>query len=198
VHLGLNTPSNPNGTPVSCSTCHNGLTSRTLEHYNRAKSRVAPGDVAFLATYNAQSGASSFLSSAFTCGNVSCHGGTSPNWRSGVIDPNTQCTVCHKSSAVAPPQFNDYRAQAGQNGHQDHLGRTNPVVGGRLIICTDCHNTARLADPALGKHFLNLSTSAFEGLPSSTVAGTGTYVNSYTAGTRSCAPDCHSNETWPP
>ena len=73
VHLGLNST----GSPVSCNTCHNALGPSLLDnnHYNRAKSRVEPGDVAFLTSYSAESGTSSFNSTAFSCSNVSCHGG---------------------------------------------------------------------------------------------------------------------------
>ena len=87
AHLALNSV----GSPVSCDTCHTGLgpSLLNLNHYNNAKSRVPPGDVAFLATYNAKTGASSFLPGSLTCTNVSCHGGTSPNWQTGAINVNT-------------------------------------------------------------------------------------------------------------
>ena len=93
THIALNSA----GTPIACDTCHNGLGSGTLNHYNRAKSRVPPGDVAFPATYNAATGASSFdNSAALSCSNVSCHGGqATPNWQTGAINVNTQCTSCH-------------------------------------------------------------------------------------------------------
>ena len=86
AHIALNSA----GTPVTCNTCHNGLGTNTLNHYNRANGRagaggrVPPGDAAFLATYNAESGASSFNSTAFSCSNVSCHGAQgTPNWQTG-------------------------------------------------------------------------------------------------------------------
>jgi predicted CxxxxCH...CXXCH cytochrome family protein len=173
-HIALNSA----GTPVTCNTCHNGLGTNTLNHYNRAKSRVAPGDAAFLATYNAQSGASSFLSGSLTCTNISCHGGTSPNWQTGAINVNTQCTICHSQGTA---QFNSYNS--GDHGaNSDHS------------ICTNCHNTTTLAL----NHFTSLSTTAMEGPASATIGGAGTFIpaGNYVAATRSCTPSCHGNETW--
>ena len=77
AHIALNSA----GTVIACDTCHNGLGTNTLNHYNRANARpgkntlrVPPGDVVFLATYSAKTGASSFDNSAsLNCSNVSCH-----------------------------------------------------------------------------------------------------------------------------
>ncbi|MBP2685657.1 MAG: putative extracellular undecaheme cytochrome c, partial [Deltaproteobacteria bacterium] len=168
------------GTPISCNTCHNGLGTNTLNHYNSAKSRVSPGDAAFLATYSAKTGASTFLSGALTCANVSCHGGTSPNWQTGAINVNTACTICHSEGTT---QYNSYNSGA----HQKH-------VGGEGLSCTVCHNTTTLAV----NHFTNLSTTAMEGPASATIGGTGTTVTSYSAG--SCTPQggvgCHGTRSW--
>ena len=165
------------GTPITCNTCHNGLGTNTLNHYNAAKSRVAPGDAAFLATYNAQSGASSFNSAALSCSNVSCHGGqATPNWQTGAINVNTQCTNCH---AQGGGQYNSYNS--GQHGiNSDHS------------TCTNCHNTTTLAV----NHFTSLSTTAMEGPASATIGGAGTSIpaGNYNAG--SCTPSCHGTETW--
>ena len=72
-----------------CNPCHNGLDTGTLEHYNRANARpgkdalrVPPGDVAFLGTYNAESGPAAFNPATRTCSNVICHGGqATPDWQ---------------------------------------------------------------------------------------------------------------------
>jgi len=182
THIALNSA----GTPISCGTCHSGLTSGTLNHYNRAKSRVPPGDVLFLATYNAQSGSSSFdNSAALSCSNVSCHGGqATPNWRTGAIDVNTQCTSCH--TTITTTQFNG--PTSSNHNRSDHQ-----------VACTACHNTTALAV----NHFTNLATPALEGpasatiIPGSTSTG-GFAIVSYVPATRSCTPSCHqsSPQTW--
>jgi predicted CxxxxCH...CXXCH cytochrome family protein len=169
------------GSPVSCNTCHTGLGSRTLEHYNRAKSRVAPGDAAFTATYDAETGASAFdNSAALSCSNVSCHGGqATPNWQTGTLDVNTQCTSCH---ALGTAQFNSY--VSGDHNQSAH----------RLFQCTVCHNTAALAV----NHFTGLSTPAMEGPASATIGGGTTQIpaGNYVPATGSCTPSCHGDRTW--
>jgi len=182
VHIALNAA----GSPVACNTCHNGLGSRTLNHYSRAKNRTAPGDAAFPATYNAESGASAFdNSAALTCSNISCHGGqTTPNWRTGAIDVNNQCTVCHASGTA---QFNSYFS----GDHGEHIG----VFGTNATTCKYCHNTTALA----ASHFGALATPAMEGPASATVGGTGTFVTTYVPATGSCSPTtgvCHGTRTW--
>jgi predicted CxxxxCH...CXXCH cytochrome family protein len=176
---------NGTGTPISCDTCHNGLGSGTLNHYNAAKSRTPPGDAAFPATYAAQSGASSFdNSAALNCSNVSCHGGqATPNWQTGTLDVNAQCTNCHVSGTT---QFNSYNS----GEHTLHVG----IFGGSSTSCILCHNTAALAEI----HFTALATSAMEGPASATIGGAGTVVTTYTAG--SCTPQagvgCHGTRNW--
>jgi len=178
THIALNSA----GTPVTCNTCHAGLGSGTLNHYNRAEARVAPGDVAFPATYNAQSGASSFDSSAaLSCSNVSCHGGqATPNWQTGAIDVNTQCTNCHTDGTTS--QFNG--PTSGNHNRGPH----------QSAQCTACHNTTALAV----NHFTALSTPAMEGPASATIGGGTTLITAgnYNPATRSCTPACHGNETW--
>jgi predicted CxxxxCH...CXXCH cytochrome family protein len=175
---------------VSCNTCHNGLGSGTLAHYDRGNARpgkdalrVAPGDTAFLATYDAETGGSiSFNSSAFTCSNASCHGGqTTPNWQTGALDVTTQCTNCHVSGTS---QYNSYNS--GQ--HTRHLND----FGTSATTCKYCHNTATLAV----NHFTALATSAMEGPASATIGGAGTLVTTWNPVTKSCTPTCHSAETW--
>lgn len=183
VHLSLNGA----GTPVTCNTCHNGLGTGTLNHYNRANARtgmnalrVPPGDAAFLATYNAKTGASTFdNSSLLRCSNVSCHGGqATPNWRTGTITVDSQagCTGCHASGTA---QYNSYNS--GRHGINTEHG-----------TCLNCHNTTTLAT----NHFTNLASTAMEGPASATIGGAGTSVTTYVASTRSCTPTCHGTETW--
>jgi predicted CxxxxCH...CXXCH cytochrome family protein len=173
AHIALNGA----GTPVSCNTCHNGLGSGTLNHYNAAKSRVPPGDVAFPATYAAQSGASAFdNSAALSCSNVSCHGGqATPNWQTGAIDVNTQCTSCHTTDTTT--QFNG--PTSANHNRAEHQ-----------VACTACHNATTLAV----NHFTNLATPALEGPASATIGGFA--ITSYVPATRSCTTSCHGNETW--
>lgn len=170
------------GSPVSCNTCHNGLGSRTLNHYNRAKSRVAPGDVLFSATYIAKSGASSFDNgAALGCSNVSCHGGqTTPNWRTGAIDVNFQCESCHVSGTT---QYNSYNS--GQ--HAFHLGE----FGATAASCKFCHNTTTLA----ADHFTTLADNTISpAVASATIGGTGTLITTWTPGSGTsgtCDAACH-------
>lgn len=198
THLALN---NGARTPVACDTCHNGLGTNTLNHYNRANARpglnalrVPPGDAAFPATYNAVTGASSFDNATLSCSNVSCHGGqarsggtpgTPLNWQTGTLDVNTQCTNCHAFGTV---QFNSYNS--GQHNQGNHVA----------FGCLICHNTTTLA----GNHFTALSTPTMEGPASATIGGAGTVVSTYvpgaTPGTGSCTPSninaCHNTRTW--
>jgi predicted CxxxxCH...CXXCH cytochrome family protein len=163
-----------------------------LNHYNRANARpgenalrVTPGDAAFLATYNAKTGASSFdNSAALSCSNVSCHGGqATPNWQTGTLNVNTQCTNCHVSGTT---QFNSYNS----GEHPLHVNR----YGASATTCELCHNITTLAV----NHFTALGTAAMEGPASATIGGTGTGISAgnYVAATKSCRPACHGTETW--
>ncbi len=174
------------GTPISCDTCHDGLgpSLQNLNHYNRAKARVAPGDAALLATYNAQTVPFSFDNTALSCSNVSCHGGqATPDWRTGALDVNNQCTNCHVSGTT---QFNSYVS----GRHTLHVN----LFGATAATCALCHNTTTLA----ANHFTALSTPAMEGPASATIGGTGTGIlaGNYVAETKSCTPACHGTETW--
>ena len=149
-----------------CNSCHNGAGTGNANHYNGAV------DVMFLSTYNAKSGAA-VRNADGTCSTVSCHGGkTTPVWYSGVIDVNTQCTVCH---AYGTAEYNSYSS-----------GRHDSHVNTYGITCTTCHDTAKLA----ASHFTSLNTSAMEGPASATLASS---IN-YNAG--SCTPACHVTRSW--
>jgi predicted CxxxxCH...CXXCH cytochrome family protein len=155
-----------------CGTCHNGAGFGSGA--NHFMDNVV--NVSFLATYNAQSGAATYTPANRTCSNVSCHGGqTTPDWRTGAIDVNTQCTSCHTTGTTT--QFNGPASGThNRSGHQ--------------VACTACHSTTALAV----NHFTNLATSALEGPASATIGGFA--IISYVPATRSCTPSCHGNETW--
>jgi predicted CxxxxCH...CXXCH cytochrome family protein len=169
-----------------CTACHDTFDSGTQSHYDHANARpgkdalrVSPGEAAFLATYNAKSGAASFSATALTCSNVSCHGGqTTPNWQTGTLDVNTQCTSCHASGTA---QYNSYNS--GRHNQGNHVSNG----------CTSCHDTARLAPG----HFTNLATATvFEQAPSATLRTALQYNGT------SCNPEagglsgCHDSKTW--
>jgi predicted CxxxxCH...CXXCH cytochrome family protein len=112
-----------------------------------------------------------------TCSNVSCHGGkAAPNWLTGTIDVNTECTSCH---AAGTTQYNSYNS----GEHSRHVSR---------FTCTVCHDTTKLAV----NHFTKLNTAAMEGPASATI------VNAVNYNGTSCNPSaggltgCHSSHNW--
>jgi len=185
-----------------CDSCHNGLGTGTLAHYNSANARpgkdalrVPPGDVAFLSNFNAQPGPGSFDNdnTVLTCTNVSCHGGqTTPNWQTGSIDPDTDCESCHVSGTT---QFNGFFS----GRHGTHVPFFVPSFG-VVPPCVACHDTVKLADSAVGAHYDNLVTTAIDTRASVTIGGGTTLVQTYvpgaTTGTGTCTPDpasgCHA------
>lgn len=165
-----------------CNTCHNGAGSGTLKHYDTS----APADVAFLAAYNAKSGAASFAPApgdpgTGTCSNVSCHGGQqTPDWQTGQINVDQDCTSCHQvGTAPQTPQYNS--PYSGQ--HAFHVEVLN-------FACYICHDTAKLAPD----HFSGLNTPEFEGDPAATIQD---FINfnpqASTCTTNNAA--CHQGET---
>jgi len=161
-----------------CSTCHNGAGSGTANHYSGAV------DVQALTTYNARAGAASYNSGAFTCSNVSCHGGiTTPSWRTGVIHTTStsDCsTWCHASGTAAGlPEYNSYYS----GKHYFHVN--DPLGSGS--ICTDCHD-ATTANKLPLNHFTTLNTSALEGDASTTLKFSYDGTN--------CGIFCHATRAW--
>ena len=174
---------------VTCETCHSGLGSGTRAHYDAANARVstptAPAATAFLAAYNAKSGAiSASATVAPTCSNVACHGGVAtPTWTgslpaaSTATTSNNYCRACHVSGTT---QYNGYWS----GEHSRH------IAAGAL--CTDCHNVTTGATGTA--HWAHLETSALEGTPSATIqfssranfGPTPTYANG------SCTLTCHT------
>ena len=166
-----------------CNTCHNGGGTGTgLQHFYDNVGGASGIDVAFLATYNAETGATTFNATTLACGNASCHGGqTTPNWRTGSIAVNTQCTSCHASGSA---QFNSYSS----GEHNRH--------GGGSFTCTECHdmNVATNNTPGVANHFLFLGTSAMEGPARDTFrnsTGSVVYTPGGTPGTGTCSGTCH-------
>ena len=152
---------------TNCNTCHTGAAHNGWI------------DLGFLSAYNAKSGsAAENLDGTATCVNVSCHGGkTTPDWATGSINVNSDCTACH---AIGSGQYNSYNS--GQHSRSNHARQA----------CTVCHNTTTLAT----NHFTRLDTPAMEGPASATVGGGSTRVNSYDASTRTCTNSCHGSERW--
>jgi predicted CxxxxCH...CXXCH cytochrome family protein len=181
------------GVTGNCATCHTGLESGSLAHYQRANARqgsdglrVQPGDVNIASSYDARSGGAFFNAGSLTCGDVSCHGGqTTPNWRTGTLNVNSDCLSCHERGNN---QFNSY--DSGEHG--EHENEIPDEFPGITPFCVACHNTANLA----AHHFTNLDTPSMEGPASGTIGGGSTLVNSYDPGSGSCLPACHEEENW--
>jgi len=117
-----------------------------------------------LSAYKAQSGTLAYNAPNSSCSGVACHGGqTTPNWESGTIDVNTDCTVCHEV------EVNQYNSPS-SGKHKKH-------VTDKGFDCTACHNANDLlSDPVEGSiellsdnHFVGLDTSQLEGDPAKTI-----------------------------
>jgi predicted CxxxxCH...CXXCH cytochrome family protein len=184
-----------------CTPCHNGLDTGTLEHYNRANARpgkdalrVPPGDIVFLATYNAKSGPASFNATSRTCSNVICHGGqTTPDWQTATvnaIDVPNACLSCHVSGTT---QYNSY-SPGEKGGHDYHMDSNKFGIGlSAAMKCKLCHDGTKVN---VSGHFQNLATQAFEQPARQTILPAVGYNGN------SCNPQaggltgCHSKENW--
>jgi predicted CxxxxCH...CXXCH cytochrome family protein len=150
-----------------CDVCHTGAGTGTANHFNGSV------NVAFLSSYNSNSGTATRNPNG-TCSNVSCHGGqTTPVWLSGTIDVNTQCTQCH---AFGTAEYNSYSSGA----HALHTG-----MG---FNCWACHSPAVLAE----SHFTTLNTQTLNGLVADTIA-TSSIATYDPSGNKSCAAICHAS-----
>ena len=178
-----------------CTSCHEGLDSGTSGHYDRANARsgmdalrVEPGDAQFMAKFDANSGAASFNSSAFTCSNTSCHGGiTTPSWRTGTIDVNSNdgCLQCHAlGTALGNPENNSPFSGL----HDKHL---NGLGANGNALCTECHDMANGTTGA-SNHFTSLETTQMEGPATQTVTFPGLTGATYDAPNQTCTLDCHT------
>ena len=188
-----------------CSTCHDGAGIGTINHFNN---KVV--NVAVLAAYNAKTGGFAKYSSAGLlvdsannggqCKNISCHGGiTTPSWRTGIIDVDTQCTSCHRSR-TASDQFNSYFSGNPVVGPPAFASLHDKHVDNVGLTCPDCHDIDKLRP----SHFVGLNTPAFEGIPAVTIRAGVTYAGSVASGSSSCSPTprpggfpiCHATRPW--
>ncbi len=167
-HMSLNT--------VACSTCHLGAGSGTTLHQNGVV------DVILDPTFNAKAGAATYNASTMACSNVSCHGSlTTPDWQTGTINVNTQCTACHVlGTGPGIPENNSY--YSGQHNNSDMRG----------LACTVCHDTTMLA----AVHFTSLTAPISEATASTTINSavnfTGTTCNPSAGG----LTGCHGLQSW--
>jgi len=169
-----------------CSTCHNGGGSGSSGHGKQLT-------VAFLPAYGAKTGAAT-INPDNSCSNVSCHGGVrTPVWRTGKINPGTDCIQCHTAgTAFQTPQYNSFFS----GEHIKHLTE----VG---LVCTDCHDMSVTSSGA--SHFSGLNTpSTFELNPQLTIRGPVNYTKN--GATATCSPGqlpsgfsigvCHGTKNW--
>ncbi|WLT31527.1 CxxxxCH/CxxCH domain-containing protein [Geothrix sp. PMB-07] len=210
-HLSLltftrGTPTLPASLTASvCEACHVGSVpgDATNTHYSNANKRAAspiltpPASVAIDPAFNAKSGTANIApsASAFTCSNVSCHGGqTTPGWQSGTLTKNatTYCIACHKVTS-AGTQYNDASGR-----------HTNP--GEHNTTCDYCHDMTQ-AKPGAQNHFKYLDTSDVRVSPDQlssdtilfgpNVTGARTYTTTATLGRGNCTLSCHGESHSP-
>jgi predicted CxxxxCH...CXXCH cytochrome family protein len=176
------------GTTFDCSACHEDGGSGELSHYERIDQTTPdyPADVVIAASFNSNNTDATYnynnVLGTGTCSGVSCHGGRqTPNWLTGSLNVNTQCTSCHQSLGDANEPNSYFSGE-----HNKHIGEG--------ISCTECHNTVTLESG----HFINLETPDFEQEPSDTIGGGTTSIPSGYNGT--CNFNCHGkdheNENW--
>lgn len=191
---------------ITCATCHSGAGFGTANH---AKANAAGGIAdATVSPLSASFQAKTFTSfgydaSSKSCSGIICHGGVpTPQWYSSAA---IGCLDCHtQGTSPQVPQFNSFYSgsisvNSGLNSvnlHRIHLTETVPGAS-RLVVCTDCHNTAALAL----QHFTGLTTPAFEATAGGSIGGGSTRILSYTPYTASvpsgnCTSSCHGNEFW--
>ncbi|MEI6207103.1 MAG: CxxxxCH/CxxCH domain-containing protein [Desulfuromonadales bacterium] len=180
---------------VTCNSCHNGAGANTALHINGTV------DVSIASAFKAKTGTISYSPAIGTCSAIICHGGqTTPGWSTGSITISTDCLKCHEQgTASQTPQYNSFfsgkttiLATTPVNLHQLHVllkvSSTTPS-----IFCTDCHNTATLAD----KHFAGLATPAFEATAAGTIGGGNSRITGYVPFTSAvpsgnCTSTCHT------
>jgi predicted CxxxxCH...CXXCH cytochrome family protein len=139
-------------------------------------------DVILDPTYNAKAGPASYNASTLSCSNVACHGGvTTPNWQTGTIDVNTQCTACHEpGTGPGIPENNSY--YSGRHFGTDMSG----------FPCTTCHDTTKLALV----HFTSLTAPISEATAATTINSAinfnGTTCNPSAGG----LTGCHGTLSW--
>lgn len=163
-------------TGVNCESCHFGKAIKMTSHSNGIP------DLTFSNTYNAKNAIASYNITTQICTNVSCHGGKqTPNWYSGTIDVNTECSSCHVSRSVSD-QYNSFFS--GQ--HNKHISKG--------ISCNQCHDTTKLAVV----HFNDINSTqmseAFKTIiDNANYTGTGILYGNCTI---KCHNEDHNNKKW--
>jgi predicted CxxxxCH...CXXCH cytochrome family protein len=175
---------------TDCNICHNGAGSGTALHQDGIT------EVAFTATYNANSGTATF--SGVSCSNIICHGssrtqtsaqanlnppqstpGSTPAW-TNTIDVNTQCSLCHVlGPSISNPEITSY--YSGQ--HRRH-------VYGASVACTSCHDPGTSSTKLGLVHFTSFTAPISAATASTTIRNTVNFNGT------SCSPSCHDNQTW--
>jgi len=162
-----------------CDTCHQGGGTGELTHYDLA----SPADVAFVASFNSNSGPAAYETVGGTCSMVSCHGGqATPDWLTGSLVVESQCTICHQDVVIVNEPNSYYSGE-----HDRH-------VNGEFIFCTECHNTINLA----ASHFNNLANpDQWLISAGATIGGGSTSIGTYVDATNECSNTCHGDaRTW--
>jgi predicted CxxxxCH...CXXCH cytochrome family protein len=178
-HDGLTTST------FNCSACHQGGGTGKLSHYDRVDQTTPnyPADVDLASSLDSKShGAATYNAGGRTCSGVVCHGGLiTPNWLSGSLNVNSQCSNCHQSGG---PDNEPNSYFSGEHG--EHISEG--------IACTECHNTTTLASG----HFTNPESPGFEQDPADTIGGGSTSIPSGYSGTCNftCHDKDHENENW--
>jgi predicted CxxxxCH...CXXCH cytochrome family protein len=174
---------------ITCAACH----ARSSDQHGNGTVEVI-----FDATYNAKSGAATYDPTTKKCSNISCHGSTrtqtavpdyqtpqstpgqTPDWITGTIDVNTQCTACHVfGTAAGNPENNSYWS----GRHYVHVWDPNSGPQPKLD-CTECHDTNKLAV----NHLTALNTTIMEGPASATIVTNANY-NGWDCSNASCHSD---------
>jgi predicted CxxxxCH...CXXCH cytochrome family protein len=103
-----------------------------------------------------------------TCSSTYCHGNFTGGATANAPAWTAASVACNSCHAIAP--------STGDHGRSPHVSAG----------CGACHSgyTSTAVNPALHVN------------GTKNVGGTGTQINSWNAGTRSCGPSCHGNETW--
>lgn len=184
-------------TTFNCTACHDGGGTGEPSHYDRTDRSTPdyPADVNMLSGFDSNSHGAALYSGGI-CSGVNCHGGLpTPDWLTGSLDVDTQCTSCHQSGGITN-ELNSYsNPGTPSRTHDFHLAIDNPEVpGSDLITCTDCHYIDKLTN-----HFTNLGNPAqWLDTAGATVDGFETFIieGFYDEVNKSCNPTCHGTEPW--
>ncbi len=150
------------GVNGDCNVCHSGSAHNDWV------------DLGFPATWDSKNAVATDNMDG-TCDNISCHGGiTTPEWTTGSINVDTQCTSCHANTSE---EYNGYYSKM----HKKHVIDKN-------IDCMTCHDTDKLRT----SHFSDLASKSFEQTAASTLKSLFSYSN------RTCfnTGGCHGQEEW--